>query len=479
MGAGLVSGCGGTEPSNGGSGGKASGSGGQATGSGGASTTGNGGAASGGTPSSGGATSGGSSSGGAVNGGTTSSGGTANGGASNGGTSNGGVSAGGASSGGAGSGGSSNGGANSGGANSGGASSGGAPSGGGGSSTGGAGTGGTTASGGASSGGASSGGASSGGAASGGSGSGGTTCMTPPAASPLVGWATNGSGTTGGGNLTPVVVTTAAALTTNLSGTTARVIHVSGNITGSFAIGSNKTLIGVCGAQIKGHLGVSGSSNVIVRNLKVVGNNCADSPADCSSGADAISVNGQAHHVWFDHLDVSDGSDGNLDITQGSDFVTVSWTKFSYSSKRTDPEAGASGHRFSNLIGASDTDALDPGKLNITYHHCWWADNVDQRMPRTRRGKIHVFNNLYTSSGNSYCTNAGQDAVLLVENNVYSGVNQPFTLSGNGVMRAVGNLQTNAAGTPPNGAGFTPPYTYKADATSGLEAALRSGVGPH
>src|SRR6185503_7659822 len=121
------------------------------------------------------------------------------------------------------------------------------------------------------------------------------------------------------------------------------------------------------------------------RNLKVVGRNCQDAPQDCSAGEDAISVNGGAQHLWFDHLDVSDGSDGNLDITQGSDFVTVSWSKFSYSSMRTDPMAGTSGHRFSNLVGASDTDPSDVNHLNITWHHNWWAQNVNQRMPRTRR----------------------------------------------------------------------------------------------
>jgi pectate lyase len=214
--------------------------------------------------------------------------------------------------------------------------------------------------------------------------------------------------------------------------------------------------------------------------LKVVGRNCMDSPQDCSAGEDAINVSGAAQHLWFDHLDVSDGSDGNLDITQGSDFVTVSWTKFSYSTMRTDPMAGSSGHRFSNLVGASDTDASDVGHLNITYHHNWWAQNVDQRMPRTRRGNIHVLNNLYTSTGNSYCTNAGQDAKLLVENNVYIGVNSPLQVANNGTLRSVGNVFTMTTGTmTTSGMGFTPTYVYTADPTSGLEAAIRSGAGPH
>ena len=323
------------------------------------------------------------------------------------------------------------------------------------------------------------GGAGSAGTPAGGAGAGGGGCMTPPAAPPLVGWATQGSGTTGGGNATPMVVTSASQFTSAIGGTGAAVIHLNGNISGTFTFGSNKTVIGVCGATITGAINMDGQQNIIMRNLKVVGNNCMDSPGDCSGGEDAIGVNGGAHHIWFDHLDVSNGSDGNLDMTQGADFITISWTKFSYSSMRTDPVSGDDGHRFSNLIGGSDTDPADVGHLNITFHHNWWADNVDQRMPRTRRGQIHVYNNLYTAAGNSYCTNAGQDARLLVENNIYIGVSSPLQVTNNGNMRSVGNVFTMTSGTTTaNGTGFTPTYTYTADATSGLEAAIRAGVGP-
>jgi pectate lyase len=309
--------------------------------------------------------------------------------------------------------------------------------------------------------------------------------MTPPAPSTLVGWASvngmNQNGTTGGGNGTPVVVTTTAAFNTNAGGTAARVIHVSGNLSGNFTIGSNKTVIGVCGATLQGHVGISGSVNVILRNIKVVGNNCTDSPQDCSGGADAIGITNGAHHVWVDHLDVSDGSDGNLDTNAGSDFVTISWTKFSYSSRRTDPLAGASGHRFSNLVGSGDGVTADATHLNVTFHHNWWAQNVDQRMPRTRFGDIHVFNNLYTATGNSYCTNSGIQTHVLVENNAYIGVNNPLSPDANGDMLARGNLFTSTSGnsTQPMGTGFTPPYTYSLDATSGLQATIQAQAGPH
>lgn len=305
-------------------------------------------------------------------------------------------------------------------------------------------------------------------------------CAKIPVLSPIVGWATQAPGTTtGGGQLTPIVVTNAADLNTNLAGTTPRVIRVSGTIAGTFAVGSNKTIFGTCGAQLRGHVGISGSTNVIMSNLKVVGNNCQDSPQDCSGGTDAISIQSNSNHIYLDHLDVSDGSDDNLDIVTGSDFVTVAWTKFSFSSLRSDPEAGTSGHRYSNLIGASDNAPTDPGRLNTTFHHCWWAANIDQRMPRARYGKVHLYNNLFSSAGNASCSVAGFDAKLLIENNVYTGVANPIQVLTDGAVQEANNVFMNTTGSKTGaGTAFTPPYAYSLDATTNLAAAIMAGVGP-
>ena len=82
-------------------------------------------------------------------------------------------------------------------------------------------------------------------------------------------------------------------------------------------------------------------------------------------------------------------------------------------------------------------------------------------MPRTRRRQIRVRQSV-PASGNSYYTNAGVDARLLVEN-VYVGVNRPLDVA-EGNMRAVGNLFQNTSGTmTASGTGFTPPYTYQLD----------------
>jgi pectate lyase len=307
--------------------------------------------------------------------------------------------------------------------------------------------------------------------------------------SALVGWAsTNGMGvttTTGGAGGTMVTVSTLADLNSNAGGTTPRIIQISGTISGSVTVGSNKTLLGLCNAEIHGHIQMKGSVNVIVRNLTVVGYNCTDNTSDCSAGADAITVENNAHHLWFDHDDISDGSDGNLDITHACDFITISWTKFHYSGRRTDPAGAAGGHQFSNLIGHSDSNASeDTGHLTVTFHHDWWADNVVERMPRVRFGRVHIFNNLYTAAGNDYCIGAGVNSDIRDENNVFIGVNNPTNTTsysnGASILQSSGDLYQMTTGSTQGigGAAFMPPYMYSLEPASAVEAEVRSGAGP-
>jgi len=293
-------------------------------------------------------------------------------------------------------------------------------------------------------------------------------------------------------------VTTVAALNAAAAGSSAAVIYVTGVLpNGSVTIGSNKTIVGLCGAELHGHVDIVGSSNVIVRNIKIVGygvGNCAldpayDSTVGCSSGNDAVTVE-RGNHIWFDHDDISDGTDGNLDITLGADDVTVSWTKFHYTA-RTDntgnDSTGAAGHRYSNLIGGSDNSSADMGKLNVTWHHNWWADRVVERQPRVRYGQNHLFNNLWTSSGDNYCVRAGTNAHILLENNAFVGVKTPTEFNstadqGTSYITFTNNLVSGGSGTPATGGGgmpFTAPtYPYTLDASSGVQAAVQAGAGP-
>jgi pectate lyase len=392
-----------------------------ATSSGGASSGGN--VTSGGTSSGGSVGSGGTTSGGTASGGTNTSGGTGTGGATSGGAGTGGMKA------------------------SGGASSGGTSSGG----TGGGGMGGTKATGGTSTGGAGTGG---------GGMTGGDLCK-------ALGYATrtgrSGSAfnVTGGGNATPNVAKSFADLKTWAADGQARVIHVDGNLGAGWSgtsgdrleVKSNKTIIGMRpGTQLKAPIHISGGSNVIIRNLVIVGPGSNDDQA-----WDNLNIEGTSKNVWIDHCEFWDGQDGNADVVKGADTVTFTWNIFGYK------KAGA--HNFSNLVASSDDEPVSEGKLNITlmFNH---FTGVAQRQPRCRYGYIHLVNNYFSKDGlqSDYAASAGKDCKILAENNHFYQINNPLTnqhASGSAGLVSRGNQFESTSGTTAGfGTAFTPPYDY-------------------
>lgn len=285
----------------------------------------------------------------------------------------------------------------------------------------------------------------------------------------LYGWATQNGGTTGGNGGSVVEVNTMADLKTQLSKSGKLIIYVKGKLSGSFSASSNKTIIGYPGAQVGG-ISLSGVSNVIIRNIIVRGAKCATYD-ECKAGTDAVSLN-NSHNVWLDHLDVADGQDGNMDITSGSDFVTVSYCKFSYTYDKQ--------HAFSNLNGSADDATGDRGKLNVTFHHNWWADGIMERQPRMRFGKFHVANNLYTSQKANYVAGVGIEAKLLFEGNVSKATGAVVQYFPGGVVSNVllrnNSLILDTITT--NGAGFVPTYKMPIDNPDALlESKLRSCAG--
>jgi pectate lyase len=338
------------------------------------------------------------------------------------------------------------------------------------------------------------------------SGASSETCDAPPDPSTLAGWASvSGNGvstTTGGGTATPTIVTTLSDFTNAVKGTNAAVIYVKGTLAaGKVSVGSNKTIAGICGATIHGHLELSGSVNVIVRNLTIVGYGVGDCSLDpdydagtgCSSGNDAVTVQKNAHHVWFDHCDISDGTDGNLDITNAANYVTVSWPKFHYTARTDDDgsdSTGDAGHRFSSLVGGTDSPSTydDADALNVTWHHDYWADNVVERQPRVRFGKNHLYNNLWAATGDNYCVRAGTHAAILIENSAFANVKDPHQFNSTddeatANIAATGNDYSTATGKEDTGGGGPPigtlPYSYTPDALDTVSAAVKDGAGPH
>ena len=293
---------------------------------------------------------------------------------------------------------------------------------------------------------------------------------------PMAGFATQNGGTTGGKGYSEVTVDNVNDLKSYAKAGN-KIIYVKpGTYMGPVEVGSNVTIYGYQGAIIAqpttgSAMKLSGSTNVIIRNLKFKGVGAHDDDDE-----DCLQVNHESKNVWIDHVDVYDGHDGNLDITNASDYVTISWTKFSYTSAST-------GHQFSNLIGNSKTKTTDRGHLNVTIHHTWWADGVVERMPRVRFGKVHVANNLFDSKDASYCVRAAIEADIRIERNVFIGVQKALDLyTSDGAITAaqmIENYEENVkkpqAGT---GTAFKPSYSMSlTDVSTQAKAyALRDSI---
>jgi pectate lyase len=248
-------------------------------------------------------------------------------------------------------------------------------------------------------------------------------CMTSP-----VGY---GAGTTGGGTPTSsntVTVNGAADLSSALSGSKS-VILISGTIsTGRITCtASDKSIIGLPGAKLQnldqtaagsGILHLKSGSNIIIRNITFIGPGAYD-----EDGWDLITNKGVTK-LWVDHCEFQDGMDGNFDNTNSADNITVSWCKFTYLKP---PKAGGSGgsndHRFTNLVGGSDTDVPSDGKYSITWLNCWWADGCVDRMVRARNAQNDMLNcywNSKVASKNIHLSPGTNGTFVYVENGVFS-----------------------------------------------------------
>jgi pectate lyase len=204
---------------------------------------------------------------------------------------------------------------------------------------------------------------------------------------------------------------------------------------------SNTTLLGAApGAGFQhGMVLLDKVSNIVIRDLRfsdAYDHFPAWEPRDNGHGEwnseyDALSLRG-AERVWVDHCLFDDGDrpdklepirlgqrmqhhDGLLDITNGSDLVTVSWCRFQ-------------AHDKTMLIGNSDSRTSDEGKLRVTLHHNHFHA-CKERTPRVRFGRVHVASNLFSADRAEdfgYSLGVGFKSRLVSDNNAWelpAGVN--------------------------------------------------------
>jgi pectate lyase len=117
--------------------------------------------------------------------------------------------------------------------------------------------------------------------------------------------------------------------------------------------------------------------------------------------------------------------DGHVDITLLATKVTVSNNHFQR-------------HDKGNLLGGSDVTNLvpgyGPGKIDVTFFGNYYQ-NMIQRMPRVRFGRVHVYNNVFDANrlanaeyrlGDTWAT--GTAAKLVTENNLFDILNNNLTI---------------------------------------------------
>jgi len=304
------------------------------------------------------------------------------------------------------------------------------------------------------------------------------------------GFGRNATGGTGG---TSVTVTSASDFTTYAASPFPIIINVSGTIVlgGDVIVSSNKTIQGVDStSSINGdlYLGI-GVSNVIIRCLNFT------NPLGLGDG-DGITIIDGAKNIVVTQCTFTDCADGELDITNGSDSVTVCWCRFRYINQST--------HRNVNLVGSSDLRTADLGFLHVTFHHCWYDQLCTERLPSVRYGRVHVYNNYFSAVGNNYCVRTRLYAECRVENNYFENVQNPWELltttgtpdgklyaagnnvsfmdSSNGVTwvsgwyTAPGQTQLLIEGTD---SVFTPPYSYAPDSALDVKSKVIARAGNH
>lgn len=274
---------------------------------------------------------------------------------------------------------------------------------------------------------------------------------------------------------------------------------------------SRTTIVGV-GTDahiVNGTLFLEKVDNVIIRNIHF--SDAYDyfpawDPKDNANGEwnseyDNVTLRG-ATHVWIDHCTFDDGArpddgepvmlgrqvqhhDGLLDITQQSNWVTVSWNHFHNHDKTT-------------LVGSSDNQVLDKDKLKVTFHHNWYR-SVKERTPRVRYGQVHVYNNLFSGRRDgaypyAYSLGVGAQSAIYSERNAWQeapGIKPTqvvralkgtrFTDNGSVYNGAPIDLAAGLKAAYPEvtweGAGWRPTLFLTMDAADQVETRVQRGAG--
>ncbi|CAN4105298.1 unnamed protein product [Withania somnifera] len=217
-------------------------------------------------------------------------------------------------------------------------------------------------------------------------------------------------------------------------------------------------------------------SNVIIHNVHIYscvpsGNtNIRSSPTHVGwrgkSDGDGISIFGSSN-IWIDHCALSHCTDGLIDAIMGSTAITISNNYFSH-------------HNDVMLLGHDDKYLPDSGmQVTIAFNH--FGEGLVQRMPRIRRGYVHVVNNDFTY-WQMYAIGGSANPTINSQGNRYTAPDDPNLKevtkredTNNGQWdewnwRTDGDIMVNGAFFVPSGQGNSNQYakTYSVDPKSAI-----------
>jgi pectate lyase len=309
----------------------------------------------------------------------------------------------------------------------------------------------------------------------------------------LVGWASvnadGQNGTNGGEGGSVVTVTNMDDLIIYCNMTSPYIIQIDRMINISpkgrlIAVKSNKTITGISpGSGIsQGGFSVGNSQKNIIFNNLIISDTYLEGDWDGKEQDwDGIQIKGTCSHIWVHKCTFLRQGDGALDITNGANYVTVSYCKFGQNNK-------------ASLIGNTDTDVYTD-RYKVTMHHNWF-DETTQRHPRVRFGMVHLFNNYYYNMGgygramgyaisNGYGIGVGVSAKIYSEKNYFEKVVYPVQFYDSsekpGFIIDVGSFlnQSGPISSKPEGLGWNPAdyYTYTVDSAELVKSIVMSNAG--
>ncbi|WP_405732566.1 pectinesterase family protein [Streptomyces sp. NBC_01537] len=283
-------------------------------------------------------------------------------------------------------------------------------------------------------------------------------------------------GTTGGAGGRIVTVRTQEELTAYAGAAEPYIIRVAAAVTvepfgSDIVVASDKTIIGVgdTGEIVHGELHLNpGTHNVIIRNLTIRDSYVEGDWDGKTQDFDAIQMD-TVHHVWIDHNTLTHMGDGLLDIRKDSQYITVSWNRFTNHNK---------------AFGLGWTQNVI---TQITVDHNWFQGTKQRNPCIDNAAYAHLYNNYLSAQVEdgdpvwTYGNWSRGHTRMVIENSYYDGVQHPYQADATAELVQRGSILRNTTGRQDAwGTAFDPHdfYAYRLDPAAAVPALLRAFSGP-